>query len=69
MSKDSEDLRATAEDMIDDSRRLEHLEHQKLKLDAADPRYSELAREIEELVAQMSTKARAQTEIAADDAG
>lgn len=66
MSSESDDLKATAEDMIDDSRRVEELEQQKLRLDPADPRFAELARQIEQLVAQMANKARAQQEIAAE---
>lgn len=69
MSEEKDDLKATAEDMIEDSRRLEDLERQKLKLDAADPRFAELAAEIAKLVAQMAAKARAQTELAADAQG
>ena len=58
------DLRATAEDMIDDSRRIKELERRKLELDAADPRFAALASEIEELVAHMARKAKAQSDIA-----
>jgi hypothetical protein len=62
------DLRATAEDMIDDSQRVEELERRKLALDAADPRFAALAHEIEDLVARMARKAKVQSEIAADAA-
>ena len=66
MDADKEDLRATAEDMIEDSRRLEQLEREKLSLDADDPRYGALAHEIEQLVASMARKAQAQAQIAAE---
>lgn len=68
MSETDDDLKATAEAMIDDSQRVEDLEKRKLALDADDPRYAELARQIEGLVSRMATKARAQTQIAKDAA-
>ncbi|HEY7600471.1 MAG TPA: hypothetical protein VH741_11135 [Candidatus Limnocylindrales bacterium] len=68
MDDEQADLRATAEDMIDDSQRVEELERRKLGLDAADPRFAALAHEIEDLVARMARKAKVQSEIAADAA-
>lgn len=64
MTNRDDDLKATAEAMIDDSQRVEDLERQKLKLHADDPRYAQLAHEIERLVARMTTKARAQSQLA-----
>ena len=64
MTERDDDLKATAEAMIDDSQRLEDLEKTKLELDASDPRYPQLAREIEQLVSRMAAKARIQTQIA-----
>ena len=64
MTERDDDLKATAEAMIDDSQRLEDLEKTKLALDADDPRYAHLAREIEQLVSRMAAKARIQTQIA-----
>jgi hypothetical protein len=64
MSNLQDDLKATAEAMIDDSQRVKDLEKQKLVLAADDPRYVEIARQIEDLVARMAAKARAQTQIA-----
>ena len=66
MSEREDDLKATAEAMIDDSQRVEDLEKEKLALEADDPRYARLAREIEDLVARMAAKARAQTRLAED---
>lgn len=66
MTEREDDLRATAEAMIDDSQHLEDLEKAKLQLDASDPRYAQLAREIEQLVSRMAAKARIQTQIAED---
>lgn len=64
MTDREDDLKATAEAMIDDSQRVMDLEQQKLALDAKDPRYGKLSRAIERVVARMKTKARAQTEMA-----
>jgi hypothetical protein len=64
MTNLQDDLKATAEAMIDDSQRVKDLEKQKLVLAADDPRYVEIARQIEDLVARMAAKARAQTQIA-----
>ena len=69
MDKEQQDLRATAEDMISDSQRVKELERAKLKLDASDPRYAELSRQIEELVAGMAAKAQAQTQLADEAQG
>jgi hypothetical protein len=64
MTDRDDDLKATAEAMIDDSHTVEVLEREKLKLDADDPRFAQIARQIEDIVARMASKARVQTAIA-----
>lgn len=68
MSDTQDDLKATAEAMIDDSQRVADLEKAKFRLDASDPRYAQLAHEIERLIERMSAKARVQTQIAEEAA-
>ena len=66
VSEDSEDLRATAEDLIEDSERVHEIEQEKLELPADDPRMVGLARESERIVRRMVPKAAVETELAED---
>ncbi len=58
-----EDLRSTSEAIQDDAELLRRLEAEKNALDPADPRVLELSTLIEELIATIATKARAETEL------
>lgn len=58
-----DDLRSTAEALQDDADLLAALEKEKETLDPADPRMPELAREVEELLRRMTTKAAAEREL------
>lgn len=58
------DLKATAEDLVADARRVEAIEVKKTKLDANDPRVAELSAESEELTAKMAHKARVERALA-----
>ena len=64
MADARDDLRATAGSIHHDAQAIQALEEEKAALDPADPRVDELAHRIEELTAQMSTKAAAETELA-----
>jgi hypothetical protein len=63
-SDESQDLRATAEDLIEDAERVQEIEHEKLELPADDPRMVDLARESERIVRSMVPKAASETELA-----
>lgn len=63
MSKETDDLRATAEDLIEDAERVKQIEQAKLALDAGDPRANRLARESERIVRRMVPKAAVETEL------
>jgi len=58
-----EDIKATAEDLIDDAERLKRIEQRKLGLKPDDPRLGELAREAEAIVARMAPKTEAQCQL------
>ena len=60
---DTDDLRATTEDLAADARRLEEIETQKGSLDPSDPRAAELAAEGERLAREILPKTIAQREI------
>ena len=61
-----EDLRATAEAILDDADQLKRLEARKVALDPADPLVLDLSRQIEALVGTIADKARAERELSED---
>ena len=67
MSEQHDDLRATAEDMIEDAEQLKQVEQAKLDLQPADPRLAELANEGERIVRRLGSKSQAQRELASAD--
>lgn len=64
VSEQEEDLKATAEDLIDDAERLKQIEKKKLTLEPGDPLLVRLAEESERLIASMAPKGQAQKELA-----
>jgi hypothetical protein len=64
MADELEDLRATADDLAEDSRRLEAIEERKGTLAAEDPELVRLSDEAEQLTRRMAAKATAQRELA-----
>lgn len=66
MSDESDDLRAIAEDLTVDARRLQAIEEAKIRLSAGDPTLLELAEEAERLTRRMTAKAIAERELAGD---
>ena len=64
MADEMEDLRATADDLADDARRLEAIERRKQALAPEDPELVRLSEEAEGLTQRMATKASAQRELA-----
>lgn len=58
-----DDLRSTAEALQEDADLLAALEREKETLDADDPRLPDLARQVEELLRRMTTKAAAEREL------
>ena len=64
MADEMEDLRATADDLADDARRLETIEERKQALGPDDPELVRLSEEAERLTRRMATKASAQLELA-----
>jgi hypothetical protein len=58
-----DDLRSTAEALQEDADALAALEREKETLDPADPRLPDLARQVEELLRRMTTKAAAEREL------
>lgn len=63
MSERDEDLRATAEDLIEDAERLKRIEKRKVGLEPGDPLLVKLAEEANRVVARMAPKAQAQREL------
>jgi hypothetical protein len=59
-----QDLRATADDLADDARRLQAIEERKASLAADDPQLVRLSEEAERLTKRMASKAVAQRELA-----
>jgi hypothetical protein len=59
-----QDLRATADDLADDARRLQVIEERKGRHDADDPELITLSEEAEALTRRMASKATAQRELA-----
>lgn len=64
MADELQDLRATADDLADDARRLQVIEERKGRLDADDPELITLSEEAEVLTRRMASKATAQRELA-----
>jgi hypothetical protein len=69
VSKRSDDLKATAEDLVEDAERLRLIEQRKLALRPGDPRLAKLAEEANAIVARMQPKARAQKQLAGEGEG
>jgi hypothetical protein len=61
-----DDLKATAESVIDDSRRLEAIENEKSQLEASDPRVTELADEARALARRILLKTEIEQQLVAD---
>ena len=61
-----EDFAATSESVEDDAERLVDIEHEKQKLDAADPRVDALSMEAQRLAVQIEEKSRIERELADD---
>jgi len=57
------DLKATADDLVADARRVEALEELKETLDPDDPRMKPLADESERVTAEMATKAQMESKL------
>lgn len=64
MAEELQDLRATADDLADDARRLQAIEERKGGLAADDPDLVTLSEEAERLTRRMASKATAQRELA-----
>jgi hypothetical protein len=61
MSELRDDLRATAEDLAADADRVGEIERKKKTLPPGDPKGIELARESEQVTAEMAEKAKIET--------
>lgn len=59
-----DDLAATMESLQDDAQRLVDIEHQKQRLDAADPEVDALSIEAERLAVQIEDKSRIERDLA-----
>ncbi len=66
MSDRNEDIRATAEDLIEDAEKLKQIERSKLRLDPEDRRLTKLADESNRIIARMAPKGEAQKDLASD---
>jgi len=66
VSELDDDLKATAQSIIEDAGRISDIEQAKLGMDAADPRVKQLAREAETVAADVLQKAVVEHEIAID---
>jgi hypothetical protein len=66
LSERTEDLRATAEDLIEDADRLKAIEEAKLTLQPGDGQLARLSSEGERIVRRMVPKAAAQKELATE---
>ena len=66
MADQSDDLRATADDLVEDARRLEAIEEAKKAMAPGDPALTALAEEAERLTRRMAAKATAQRELTAE---
>lgn len=64
MADQMDDLRATADDLAADARRLQAIEEEKRGMEAGDPRLRTLAEEAERLTLRMTPKAHAERELA-----
>jgi hypothetical protein len=56
-----DDIKATADDIATDARRVHEIETEKSRLSPDDPRLIELANESEALTAEMAVKAKTET--------
>ncbi len=63
MADAHDDLRATAESLVDDAVRVKEIEQTKLALYPADPKIASLSRQVESIVEGMAGKAGIQREI------
>jgi hypothetical protein len=63
VSEIEEDIKATAEALIDDAERLVRIEEKKLQLEPGDPRRVDLSESARELIAGMAPKGEAQREL------
>lgn len=63
MSELADDLRATAEDLIEDAERLKEIEKKKSMLDPRDARLAKLSADAERTVRRMLPKAVAEKEL------
>jgi len=61
-----EDLRATADSVRDDARRVGQIEEEKQKLDPGDPRLTTLSNEAERVAADMQRKSRMERHLAGE---
>jgi len=68
VSELDDDLRATAQSIIEDADRIGRIEQAKLGLDASDPRVTTLAREAEAVAADLLRKAAVERELATESA-
>jgi hypothetical protein len=57
------DLKATAEDLAHDARRVAAIEGLKAELDADDPRTAELSKESERITEEMAAKAKMEIQL------
>jgi hypothetical protein len=69
LSDAHEDIKATAEDLMDDAERLKQIEAQKLALRPGDPQLVILAEEARSIIAGMKPKGEIQRQLAADAEG
>ncbi|CAN5615835.1 hypothetical protein BH23CHL7_BH23CHL7_07920 [soil metagenome] len=60
MSDRDEDLKATAEDLIDDAEQLKRVEAQKLRLRPGDPKLDHLAEQASAIIRRMKPKGDAE---------
>jgi hypothetical protein len=63
-----EDIKATAEDLIDDAEALKRIEQRKLGMEPGDPRLAKLSDEANRIIRRMVPKAEVQKELANGDA-
>ena len=66
MTERGDDIKATAEDLIDDAQRLKAIEETKSTLPADDPSLVTLSEEAADLTSEMAQKARVEYAIATE---
>lgn len=69
MNDRDEDLRATADSIADDARRLARIEAQKGELEPGDPALLTLSAQAEEIARELVPKTVAERQLAAETAG